>query len=333
MKDEHQRLGSPLVGKTKEEVLQIAKQKLGEMQQAAPQAAQLGSTLAHDSVGTYITAPDQPSQYLPPSSATYQIKLAPSGEQYVTDGNSFSRWVTDYFPKKVAAQEPPSPPFASACLPHASPMPSQLHDQLRNRLASTYLCAHDETSKLTDTVRLRMEDCGATVTAYVKTMLPHATLRVAGLRFCDHNGFRAGVLAGLLCFVSSKRFACQAAAADGTPTSRAIAHACHAQRFLAGWGSTRARAERADSGADWPCAWGAWRPSGPAWAAGRGAWWAAPADGDAPARSPRRATHAAGRHAGWAASRAARSACSASSCVPPAQQDHAACAACGTRYV
>ena len=86
MKDEHNRLGRPLDGQTKESVVQLAQQKLSQMQ-----AGQVSThTIQSDQRGAYITSPSAPSQYLPASTGQYQIKMdGNTGTRHVVSGHGW----------------------------------------------------------------------------------------------------------------------------------------------------------------------------------------------------------------------------------------------------
>jgi hypothetical protein len=99
LKDEHKRLGRPLVGKTREQVVHMARELLQS------KIASVKPSLVTDTHGTYITDPVKPSVYLPRSDLAYMIKLDGNGKPYVTDGQQYSKWVSDFFPDTMPQAE------------------------------------------------------------------------------------------------------------------------------------------------------------------------------------------------------------------------------------
>ena len=104
LKDEYRRLGRPLDGKTKEQVLAMARETLA---QKAPEPDPVKSTLVSDAHGTYITG-SAASVYLPKSDKQYILKLdTVSGKPYVTNNADYTKWVAEFFPEQIATARPP----------------------------------------------------------------------------------------------------------------------------------------------------------------------------------------------------------------------------------
>ena len=113
MKNEYERLvsrGLVTEGLTKEEMLKAVSAQLEQggsatPQHGAPQHAALQYDVGYDAERKpFITHPTKSSVYLPDltsPAAFYKIALDSNGTPYVTDGATFSKWVSEFWPEDL----------------------------------------------------------------------------------------------------------------------------------------------------------------------------------------------------------------------------------------